>query len=74
MGGPTSVASFWKPYRKKSTQSMRPYIPGEDLTGISVSAEDTPEEGGMIAIDRDNPLDKWYVAKRFFLDNYELAE
>ena len=31
-------------YRKKNLQPMRPYIPGEDLTGISVSSEDTPEE------------------------------
>ena len=53
---------------------MRPYKPGEDLTEISVSPEDTPEEGGMIAINKDNPKDKWYVAKKFFDDNYELAD
>lgn len=61
----------WDEYRKKCTQLMRPYIPGEDLTGISVSDEDTPEEGGMIAINRDNHKDQWYVAKEFFEKHYE---
>jgi len=34
-------------YRKASTQPLRPYVPGEDLTGVSVSEQDTPAEGGM---------------------------
>ena len=64
----------FKFYRKKNLQMMRPYEPGENLTGISVNKEDTPELGGMIAMNSDNPEDKWYVAKKFFEDNYELAE
>ena len=60
----------YKEYRKKNTQLMRPYVPGEDMTGISVSPEDTPELGGMIAVNDDNHADKWYVAKKFFEDNY----
>ena len=36
----------YKDYRKKNVQPMRPYVPGEDMSGVSVSAEDTPEEGG----------------------------
>ena len=62
-----------KYYRKKGTQPMRPYVPGEDLTGISVNKEDTPEMGGMIAINSKNPEDRWYVGKQFFIDNYEEA-
>ena len=58
-------------YRKKTQQPMRPYIPGEDLSGVSVSAEDTPELGGMIAINPQNLNDQWYVAKQFFENNYE---
>lgn len=60
-----------KLYRKKLLQPMRPYLPGEDLKGISVNKEDTPEFGGMIAYNPDNSEDKWYVAKKFFEDNYE---
>ena len=58
-----------KNYRKKGTQAMRPYTVGEDLEGVSVSEEDTPELGGMIAIGADNGA-KWYVSKVFFKDNY----
>jgi hypothetical protein len=60
-----------KLYRKKTTQQMRPYIEGETLDGVSVSPEDTPEVGGMVAVNKDNPKDQWYVAKKFFEDNYE---
>lgn len=60
----------YKDYRKKNVQPMRPYVPGEDMAGVSVSAEDTPEEGGMIACNPANTSDKWYVAKDFFAANY----
>ncbi len=61
-----------KLYRKKQAQWMREYVPGESLAGISVSVEDVPEAGGMIAVNPDNPADQWYVAKAFFEKNYEL--
>ena len=59
-----------KYYRKKNVQPMRPYIEGEDMKGISVSAEDTLEIGGMIAVNPDNGNDRWYIAKKFFEENY----
>lgn len=62
-----------KNYRKKNVQPMRAYIPGEDLAGVSISEEDIPEIGGMIAIGKDNNA-KWYISKRFFQENYELVE
>jgi len=61
----------FKAYKKIKVQFMRPYIPGEGMEGISVSPEDSLEEGGMIAINPDNPKDQWYVAKKFFNENYE---
>ena len=63
--------NMFKQYRKKSKQLCRPYIVGEDMTGMSVSEEDTLEEGGMIAMNADNPKDCWYIAKDFFEKNYE---
>ena len=63
----------WKKYRKTATQEMRPYVAGEDVTSISVNTEDTLEPGGMIARNATNPKDQWYVAKKFFEDNYEPA-
>ena len=51
---------------------MRAYVPGEDLTGISVNEQDNPEmTGGMIAQNPKNPEDQWFVAQAFFEDNYE---
>ena len=51
---------------------MRPYVLGEDLTGISVSDEDEPKNDmGMIARNPKNHNDKWYVAKKYFEDNFE---
>ena len=62
---------MYKNYRKKNVQPMRPYIQGETMDGISVNAEDTPEIGGMIAYNPENPDDRWYVGKQFFAHNYE---
>lgn len=66
-----SIVIKWKKYKKKGVQIMRPYQPGEDLSSVSVSKEDTPELGGMIAVNPNNPNDKWYVSKEFFETNYE---
>ena len=64
----------WKQYRRKGLSTMRPYIKGEDLTGISVSDADKQLEtleGGYIAMNPDNPADQWYVAKAYFDKNLE---
>lgn len=62
--------SEFQNYIKKAIQPMRPYTPGEDLTGISVWEGDVPELGGMIAVNPKDPNDKWYVAKKYFEENY----
>lgn len=61
----------WARYRRTNVAEMRPYIPGEDLTYISVSEQDTPEPGGMIARNPANHSDQWYVARKYFEDNFE---
>ena len=68
-----TTGDIWHYYRRKGFSEMRPYIPGEDLGGISVSKEDTPEHGGMIARNPDNHADQWYVAKTYFEKNLELV-
>jgi hypothetical protein len=68
---------MFKNYVKKAVQPMRPYVLGEDMIGISVSEPDLQLptlEGGMIAVSAKNPDDKWYVAKKFFEDEYILAK
>jgi len=67
---------IFKEYRRKGNSEMRPYIDGEDLTGISISDEDKKLNtlvGGMIARNPKNYNDEWYVAKKYFEDNLELA-
>jgi len=71
--------SEWKHYRKRGTTEMRPYVPGEDLSGVSVNDEDRAEvraerTGGMIARNSDNHADQWYVAKAYFQKMYEAAK
>lgn len=61
----------WRWYRRTHQTEMRPYVPGEDLTGISVSEQDRPEAGGMIARNRDNPADQWYVNAAYMQANFE---
>ena len=66
----------FKQYKRKGLSEMRPYIKGEDLTGISVSDQDKllpTLEGGYIARNPKNHEDKWYVAKKYFDDNLEEA-
>lgn len=67
----TGNSNPFKSYRKRSVTLMRPYVGGEDLTGISVSEIDDPAWGGMIAMNPSNHADRWYVSEKFFADNYE---
>ncbi len=62
----------WRPYKRKGVAQMRPYIKGEDLSKVSVSAVDNPEtDMGMIARNPVNHDDQWYVARKYFEDNFE---
>jgi len=62
---------MWKLYRHVGWSQARPYVPGEDLSNISVSAVDVPEFGGMIARNPNNHDEQWYVAKGHFEDAIE---
>jgi hypothetical protein len=61
--------SEWKQYRRKGLSEMRPYVEGEDLTGVSVNPVDIPAVGGMIARNPVNHQDQWYVAEEYFKEN-----
>ena len=62
----------FKRYRRTNVAEMRPYVKGEDLTGISVSEQDDPEtDMGMIARNPKNHSDKWYISRAYFEENYE---
>lgn len=67
----------WGKYRRKGLSEMRPYQPGEDLTGVSISDFDknngSPKEGDMIARNPERHTDQWLVAKEYFDKNLESA-
>ena len=61
----------YKLYRKKESQPMRPYIPGEDLSKLAINPSDFPPvEGGMIAQAINDVEDIWYINPAFFKANY----
>ena len=65
-------AVMFKKYKRSNIAEMREYVKGEDLAGISVSDADTPEtDMGMIARNPKNHSDQWYVARKYFKDNFE---
>ena len=71
---PTLSEHRYSQYRRKTVSEMRPYIIGEDMTGISISPEDrkngSPMEGDMIARNPLNHKDQWLVAKKYFEENF----
>lgn len=62
----------YKKYQRTNIAEMREYINGEDMTEVSVSKEDNPAiDMGMIARNPINHKDKWYVARKYFNENFE---
>jgi len=65
----------FKQYRRRQIAELRPWQPGDDLSGISVSAEDrwagSPKAGDMVARNPKNHKDQWLVAAAYFADNFE---
>jgi hypothetical protein len=67
----------FKQFRRKQIAELRTYTEGDDLAGVSISAEDTkagsPKSGDMIARNPKNHADQWLVAAQYFADNFEPA-
>lgn len=65
----------FKQYRRKQIAELREYEAGDDMTGVSISAEDikagSPKHGDTIARNPKNHADQWLVAAAYFADNFE---
>lgn len=62
-------------YKRTNVAEMRHYVAGEDMNNISVSHTDDPiNDMGMIARNPDNHADQWYVARKYFEDNFASAD
>lgn len=70
--------SEFKQYRRSQIAELRPYVPGESLDRVSISAPDreagSPKEGDMVARNPKNHADQWLVAAQYFADNFEPLE
>lgn len=67
------MSDEWKLFRRKTLIEMRPYVVGEDLGHVSLTAGQVPVEGGFIG---RNPLyhdDQWYVTPGYAEQNLEDA-
>lgn len=64
-------------YRRVQIAELRPYVPGEDMERVSISAPDkeagSPKLGDMVARNPKNHDDQWLVAMQYFADNFEPA-
>lgn len=62
----TTTNDGWGQYKRKGVSEMRPWVPGFDMTRVSVSAADkengSPKPGDMIARNPKNHADQWLVA------------
>lgn len=62
-------------YRKSRTTEMRPWVEGEDMTGVSISKVDrengSPKAGDMIARNPGQVEDMWLVSAAYFATNYK---
>jgi len=63
-----------KYYRMKTLYAMRPYVPGEDMTGVSVAEGITPAPGGMIIVDLRDHAVRIYITESAFTERYEAVE
>jgi hypothetical protein len=71
------MAEFTLYRRNRNTTEMRPWVPGEDMKGVTISAEDkkagSPKDGDMIARHASKADEKWLVSRQDFSDGYEPA-
>jgi hypothetical protein len=65
-------------YRRKQIAELADWIPGFDMTGVSISEADklagSPKAGDKIARNPANHADRWLVAADYFAVNFEPAE
>lgn len=69
----------YKYYLRTGGTWARPYIPGEDMAGVSVSEPDKillagGETGGFIGTHLEDPTDKFYINPTWFAENYKESQ
>lgn len=66
---------MFRKYSKIAFGELRPYIEGEDMTGISIADIDvkngSPQLGDYIARNPNNYDDQWLVSAQYFKTNFK---
>lgn len=65
---------MWKRYQKVVTVEARPYMPGEDLSNITLRPvdRDRPLLLGMVVRNPEDPDDQWFIGEKEFQRWYVL--
>ncbi len=67
--------SEFKQYHRKQIAELRVWEPGDDMSGVSISAPDveagSPKAGDMVARNPVNHKDLWLIAAAYFAENFE---
>jgi len=65
----------YKQYKRKQIAELADWNPEMDMAGVSISEADTqngsPKVGDKIARNPKNHNDRWLVAEKYFIDNFE---
>jgi hypothetical protein len=71
---PVATNEFQR-FRRKQIAELRPWVPGDDMAGVSISDADrangSPKRRDWIARNPADHSDKWLVAEQYFKDNFE---
>lgn len=66
---------MYKQYRRTQIAEIARWVPGFDMSGVSISKPDleagSPMDGDMIARNPKNHKDRWLIAAQYFADNFE---
>jgi hypothetical protein len=66
----------YKKYRRNNIAEMADWVPDFDMANVSISQADlnsgSPKLGDKIARNPNDHEDRWLVAERYFLENFEM--
>ena len=64
----------WQTYKRIGFARMRPWVPGMNMEGVSISEADrrngSPKPGDMIARNPEKETDRWLISEDYFKANF----
>lgn len=70
----TEHLSEFKTYKRRHLSEIRSYVPGDDMTNISISekdkAEGSPKIGDMIVRNPIDHTEQWLISHEYFVAHF----